>query len=85
MVDPFNWLLCDLGNPRPLWTSLGACWVGVRQWPHKAPRCVFQAGLVVGSRVGDTPNNFWAPEEQVLPSSYLIPGPRQWCELSATL
>ena len=41
MVDPFSWLLCDLGNPHPLWTSLGEFRAGGKQWPPKAPRCVF--------------------------------------------
>lgn len=55
MVDPFIWPLCDLGYPHPIWTSLGECWVGGRQWPFKVSRHVFQAGVVAGGGVGDTP------------------------------
>lgn len=37
MVDPFSWLPYDLGNPHPLWTNLGECWVEGRQWLPRLP------------------------------------------------
>lgn len=88
MVDPFNWLLCDLGNPLLLWTNLGECWVGGRQWPHEAPRRGFQAGMMVGEGVDplllgprELGPAFLPPPPTPVPSI----GPSQWCELSATL
>lgn len=82
MVDPFNWLLCDLGNPLPLWTNLGECWVGGRQWPHEAPRHAFQAGMMVGEGV-DPP--LLGPRG-LGPTFFLLGiSLSRWCELSATL
>ena len=66
MVDPFRWLLCDLGNPHPLWTSLGEFRGGGQAVTSQGYRCVFQ-GLS-----GGTPPLLWAPEEWFLVFPSLI-------------